>query len=137
MEQIDVAIDQEEADFKEQKYIAYFNTLAPNGYNLTTGGQGVREVSDIVRHNISQSHADVSGENNPMYGIKRPEVGERNKQTKGKAVNQFTVDGIFIAQYPSIREAERQTGIDNAWISGCCRGKYGYKTAGGFIWNYE
>lgn len=114
MEQIDIAIDQEEADFKEQKYIAYFNTLAPNGYNLTTGGQGVREVSDIVRHNISQSHADVFGENNPMYGVKRPEVGEKNKLIKGKAVNQFTIDGIFVAQYPTIREAERQTGVDNS-----------------------
>ena len=67
---------------------------------------------------------------------KRPEVGLKNKLTKGKAVNQFTIEGIFIAQYPTIREAERQTGIDNGWISGCCKGKYGYKTAGGYVWKY-
>ena len=122
VEQIDIALDQAELDYKEMQYIKLYDTLAPNGYNLDLGGKGGR---------------NVSGENNPMFGVKRPEVGLRNKQTKGKAVNQFSIDGIFIAQYPSIREAERQTGIDNAWISGCCRGKYGYKTAGGFIWNYE
>ena len=67
---------------------------------------------------------------------KRPEVGLKNKLTKGKAVNQFTTDGVFIAQYPTIRDATRQTGVDNTWISGCCRGKYGYKTAGGYVWRY-
>lgn len=38
--------------------------------------------------------------------------------------------------YHSAREAERQTGIDNAQIVGVCKGKYGYKTAGGYIWKY-
>ena len=111
VEQIDIALDQEELDYKEMQYIELYNTLAPNGYNLDLGGKGGR---------------NVSGELNPMFGKKRPEVGLRNKTTKGKAV----------AQYPSIREAERQTGIDNAWISACCRGKYGYKTAGGYVWKY-
>jgi len=85
---------------------------------------------------LKENHADVSGKNNPMFGIKRPEVGVMNQRTKGKPVNQFTIDGVFVAQYPTIREAERITGINNAWISGCCRGKYGYKTAGGYIWKY-
>ena len=35
-------------------------------------------------------------------------------------------------QYPSVREAERQTGIDNSWISKCLNGKA--KTAGGYHW---
>jgi hypothetical protein len=122
VEQIDIALDQVELDYKEIKYIELYNTLAPNGYNLTKGGDYKK---------------DMRGEHNPMYGKKRPEVGLKNKLTKSKAVNQFSIDGIFIAQYPSIREAERQTGIDNALISACCRRKYGYKTAGGFIWNYE
>ena len=35
-------------------------------------------------------------------------------------------------QYPSTKEAERQTGIDQSHISACCNGKR--KTAGGFHW---
>lgn len=136
VEQIDIALDQEELDYKESQYIKCYNTLAPNGYNLDTGGGLGRKASDITCYKLKESHADMSGKNNPMFGKKRPEVGLINKLTKGKAVNQFTVDGIFVAQYPTIREAERITGIDNGWISGCCRGKYGYKTAGGFVWEY-
>ena len=136
VEQIDIALDQGELDYKEMQYIKYYNTLAPNGYNLDTGGKGSRKLSEITCYKISEHHANVSGELNPMYGKERPEVGLRNKLTKSKAVNQFTIDGIFIAQDPSIREAERQTGIDNRWISGVCKGKYGYKTAGGYLWEY-
>lgn len=136
VEQIDIALDQDELDYKESQYIKSYNTLAPNGYNLNTGGSIGKKVSKATCNKISKSHHNVSGELNPMFGKKRPEVGLKNKLTKGKAVNQFTIDGIFIAQYPTIREAERTTGINNAWISGCCRGKYGYKTAGGYVWKY-
>lgn len=136
IEQLDIALDQAELDYKEQHYIAFYNTLAPNGYNLDTGGHSGRSSSEPTCYKISEHHANVAGKNNPMFGTKRPEVGLRNKLTKGKAVNQFTLDGLFVAQYPTIREAERITGIDNGWISGCCRRKYGYKTAGGYIWKY-
>ena len=136
VEQIDVAVEQEEADYKESQYIACYHTLAPDGYNLETGGNRGKKPSEVTCYKISQNHADVSGENNPMFGKKRPELGIQNKLTKGKAVNQYTIDGFFVAQYPTIREAERITGINNAWISGCCRKKYGYKTAGGYQWEY-
>lgn len=136
VEQIDIALDQEELDYKERQYIMCYNTLVPNGYNLTDGGSVGKKISDVICYKISEHHHDVSGELNPMFGKKRPELGLINKRTKGKAVNQFTVDGVFVAQYPTIREAERQTGIDNGWISGCCRGKYGYKSAGGYVWKY-
>ena len=137
VEPIDIALDQQELDYKESQYIKHYNTLVPNGYNLNTGGSIGRKVSEVVCYKLKENHHDVSGENNPMFGKKRPDVVLVNKITKGKAVNQFTVDGIFIAQYPTVREAERQTGINNSWISGCCRGKYGYKTAGGYIWKYS
>ena len=45
-------------------------------------------------------------------------------------VVQLSLDGEFIAEYPSVKEAERITGITN--ISNCCRGYY--QSAGGFKW---
>jgi hypothetical protein len=48
-----------------------------------------------------------------------------------KPVNQYDLEGNFIATYPSTIEAHRQTGI---YVSGACRGKF--KQAGGFIWKY-
>ena len=44
-------------------------------------------------------------------------------------------DGKIIAEFYSILEAERRTGIDNTHISLCCKGKQ--KTSGGFLWKYK
>ena len=136
VEQIDVALDRDEANRKESFYIKRFNSLAPNGYNLNSGGGVGRTVSNATCRKLSENHADVSGERNPMYGKSRPEVGLRNANLKSKPVVQLTLEGEFVAEYPSLRNAELATGIDSAWISGVCRGKYGYRTAGGFLWRY-
>lgn len=52
-----------------------------------------------------------------------------------KYVIQYDKSMNFINEYPSIREAVRQTGIDRSNISKCCKGKV--KSAGGFIWKYK
>ena len=56
-----------------------------------------------------------------------------------KAVIQYDLKGNFIAEYPSYREAQRQTGISA--IDVVCRGDRQkgrkQKTAGGFIWKYK
>ena len=59
-----------------------------------------------------------------------------NRKDQSKPVIQYTKNGQFIAEYPSISEAERQTGIDDAHISACCKGKK-YKSAGGYKWMYS
>lgn len=38
--------------------------------------------------------------------------------------------------YYGVREAERQTGIYQSSISRCCNDNYGFKTAGGYHWEY-
>lgn len=64
---------------------------------------------------------------------------DRETQAKAlsKPVMQYTLDMIFIKEYPSAAEASRQTGINHTNIIGCCNGKYGYKSAGGYIWKYK
>ena len=44
---------------------------------------------------------------------------------------------IFIKEYPSVREAERQTGLYHSNISKCCKGLKNYKSVGGYIWKYK
>ena len=48
---------------------------------------------------------------------------------------QFSLDGKFIKNYPSISEAGRQSNICSSSISSACRGNY--KTAGKFKWKYK
>lgn len=44
-------------------------------------------------------------------------------------------DGKIIAEYGSVAEATRMTGINN--ISDCCLGKRRHNTAGGYSWKYK
>ncbi|MBA7533363.1 hypothetical protein ES705_25601 [subsurface metagenome] len=58
------------------------------------------------------------------------------RRSTSKPVAQSDLKGNQIAVYPSISEASRQTGIDYSQISKCCIRKYGFKSAGGFNWDY-
>lgn len=79
----------------------------------------------LARENNSKAH-------------NRPEVKEKmskaltNRRDQSKPVLQYTKSGEFLTEYPSIREAGRQTGINFRNISNCCIGKY--KTGCGYIW---
>lgn len=46
--------DNSELDQNESKYIKDFNTLAPHGYNLSTGGNVQKQLSSIAKENIRQ-----------------------------------------------------------------------------------
>jgi group I intron endonuclease len=94
----------EELDEMEFHYIKQFNTLRPNGYNLTLGGDGMvgfkftmeqrRRMSDIAmgrkmteaaRLKLIKNHADFSGKKNPMYGVTSPMKDKKHTQvTKDK-----------------------------------------------------
>ena len=52
----------------------------------------------------------------------------------GKKVNQYTLKGEFIKEYPCIAEAERQTTVTRRNIQSNVVNRS--KTAGGFIWKY-
>ena len=56
---------------------------------------------------------------------------------QGKEVEQWTLDGKLVATFDAIRHAEAATGIHRTSIRGCCRQKYGCKTAGGYRWKFK
>lgn len=72
---------------------------------------------------------------------KSTHLSENNIEKKSKPVLQYTLDGEFIAEYTSTREAERQTGVKQTNISSCCneaiRKGYKVKSAGGYVWKYK
>lgn len=77
---------------------------------------------------------------NNMHSLRNHKKGDRNNHSrKSKPVLQYDLQGNFIKEYPSCREAKRQTGINS--IDVVCRGsrQKGRKqtTAGGFIWKYK
>ncbi len=61
---------------------------------------------------------------------------DRQHRIGCKKVYQFSEEGEFIKEYDSAREASIELGISKESIQQVCQGKYGRKTAGGFIWKY-
>ena len=47
-------VQNESLDEREIHWIKYYNSLAPNGYNCSAGGNNKKELSDLLKDNISK-----------------------------------------------------------------------------------
>ena len=107
---------------------------------MSTYDRNSYKRTDKTRRKNSEAH---TGEKNPMYGKHHSEdtkrkMSEAHKEkiyANTKPILQFSKDGEFIAEYPSIMEASRQTGCNNSHIGSCCKGER--KSTGGYIWKYK
>lgn len=149
-------IDSIYLDDWEMYYIAKYDTFGKNGFNMTTGGNGIRGYKHTDEHKRKLSE-NMSGENNPFFGKKHSEtvllllkqrVGEKNpnfgtkftdehKRKIGKShfkpVDQWSADGkTYISTFESIDSAGISIGKSASGISQCLRGVQ--KTSGGFTW---
>ena len=76
----------EELNKKEQEFIKEFNTLKPNGYNLTTGGLNYLRSSETKRK-FSEGQ---KGKKNHRFGIKASEeTRKRQSESHKGALNSF------------------------------------------------
>ena len=58
--------------------------------------------------------------------------------TGSKKVYQYTMEGEFLAEFPSVKEASRYLNVDNRGIGLCADDKYKqYKSAYGYRWSYK
>lgn len=71
---------------------------------------------------------------NNIHSIKVLKRDTKNS-SDSKPVLQFDKEGNFIREYPSMREAQRQTNIIG--IDKVCSGVKYRKTAGGYVWKYK
>lgn len=92
-----------------------------------------RVFAEEHRKHISESMTGHKVSEETKKKMSEAQTGKTNAPTK--SVLQFSKTGEFIAEYPSIMEAERQTGCNPSHICQCCKGKR--KSAGGFIWKYK
>ena len=130
----------EKLDEKEMYWIEFYNTVDPEcGYNLNNGGGSNRGIkfSEETKRKMSENHADVSGENHPMYGktlydiLNEEEIAEwkqRISNTINYKINQGLLPNIVPVAclnnrkvYPTIMEAHRDTGVTASNISMCVK----------------
>jgi len=86
----------------------------------------------IPRGPFSEEH--ISNLKLSVVGLKKSETHKKNL-SKSKSVPrfQYSLDGTFIREWNSAKEAGMSLNIDSSDITRCCRGTK--KTAGGFIWD--
>jgi len=139
VEQIDVACSVDELNAKEKYWIAFYNSVAPNGYNLTSGGESGKEMSPESREKLSESKRGkktwISGKHHTeetRRKISEIQTGTRMGKDNHKSVTIKCVETGEI--FDSIGEAERKYGVTRTHVCACCRGKR--KTAGGYHWEY-
>lgn len=126
----------------EKELIEKYNCVAPNGYNLSSGGEipstGCVRTEENKKK-ISESMKEFR-RNNPNYlddVSDRVYSGFRNyNKEKSMAVNCYDLDGNFLNTYFSTCEANRITGAPQSHILRCCKRHNGFKSCHGYQWRF-
>lgn len=107
----------------------------PNPNNLPF----INHKDEVKYNNCVDNLEWCTHEYNMNYGNRLQKCSKSltNRRDLSKSVLQFTLDGTFVAEYPSTMEAERMLGVNHSSISACCRGKKYLKTVGGYKWRYK
>ena len=132
---------------REQYYIETFNSFnKTNGYNLTKGGDGnqkynyvlIRELWD-KGYKISEIINEIGCDKSVIASAlvehetynKHESLSRRNR----KGINQYDLNGNFIAHYNSITEAANKDKLKASLIGACCNKKI--KQALSYIWCFD
>lgn len=109
-----------------------------NGYNLHVGGTcGALGVtpSNETREKISKARmGKYKGEDNPAYGLKRPDLTKRNLEGSKKVCQLDKRTSELIMVHDSIRSAARMLGKSKSSISSMCNHEGKYSSAYGYAW---
>ena len=116
----------------EEMFIRLFDSTN-EGYNISSYGGTSYKRTDETKKKISESH--IGKHFSEEHKKKISEAHKGKVYAPIKAVLQFSKDGELIAEYPSIKEAERHTGLSASKICACCKGNR--KSTGSYIWKYK
>lgn len=131
-----------ELDFNEIRKIAEYNSLFPNGYNLTCGGggnsklehslivslweegKGISEIANLVGcvpGTVAKHLSDLSSYSTEE--AKRRGYSYKSAEKRKKGVNQYTWDGKFVKHYESVMEVTKNDRNSANHLSSACRGE--------------
>lgn len=92
--------------------------------------------SQETKDKIAKSRLKYKGDKNPRFGKKDSQESINKRVLKlNKPILQYTKQGEFIKESPSISLAAKEINVNFTNISTCCLGKQ--KTAYGYIWKFK
>lgn len=99
-------------------------------------GMVINHKDENPANNLLENLMVCTQKENCNWGTLRDRwsLKRKNRPDMSKQTEQYSLDGVLIAVYPSTVEAQRSTGVKCQSIGACCLGKQ--KTSGGFIWKY-
>ena len=148
--------NQDQLNEKEQYWIEYYSTyvqqINSNGYNMTVGGQTApmlyntedilklwdegKTVSEIAEY--LQCHVATVAARLDANNISKKERLYRANAYKAIPIEQYTLDGVFVAEYSSVSAAIRSLNNINASTSNICYAcEHKLTSAYHFIWKYK
>jgi len=128
---------------REMFYINKYQSDNPEfGYNKTKGGEGLR-ATDEIKQKISNSLKGKPASESKKENCRKAQTGlKRSKEHReniGKSlkhpISQYNLQGNFIRNWDSIREAANELEFLESQIGRCVNGKR--KTAYKFIWKKQ
>ena len=148
IEQIE-EIDNSLLNDREIYWINFYNSMIPNGYNMTFGGEGstkinyklvyelwdsgksISQIASILNHSITQLKIILSSYKN----FNNEENNRRTINTTKKQVGQYDKNtNELIKIHDSIKDAAAAVNVDRSCISRCCSGKK--KSSRSFVWRF-
>ena len=121
---VNFKINGKNTNFAVHRIVANAFIPNPNGYTE------VNHKDYNKKNNCVDNLEWVSSSQNKQHSYLKQE----NKKSRGKAVNQYTKEGIFLKTFDSVSEAAKELGCCVAAISNCCLGRT--KTSQGFRWSF-
>ena len=144
--------DSDKLNEREMYWIKYYDSYN-NGYNSNIGGDGLhkynekeiyklwdegltfKEIKEKLK--ISKKHLRKILETYPPFIAQRDErykLSRSRMTSQSRPVEQYSLNGQFIQEFPSIAEASRKTGAHKMAIVHSCQENY--RIAGGYRWKY-
>lgn len=127
-------------NLENKPFIDHINTIRDDNRveNLRWATYEENNNNQLTKKKYSENHANIKGENNPMYGKKHSEETKKKMSKAHKGSNNFNSRKVRCIEldkvFNSIIEAEEELGLFHQNIGKACRGIY--KTCGGYHWEY-
>lgn len=104
------------------------------GYNISSGGDGTVGISYYGSANpfYGHHHSDETRDSLSRY---RTKYYKTHQHPRCRVILQFDMNGNYVREFSSAREAEKVLGIDHSVIAKVCKGKLNY--AHGYMWAYK